>query len=304
MFSASRGVLAFVASSVTYGSRLGSVGRNGESLHMAEAREIQGWPRLSPDGRWLSLQRVNGVEGNPDIWAVHLERGIRVRVTNSPKSDLLAIWSPDGRRMAYVTDPRGTPAIAIATADGTGVVHTMPCPGVACETNDWSRDGKELILTVHVPGGTDVWTMPVDGDAPARPLLADTFAEHDARLSPDLQWIAYVSNETGRPEVSVRRRDGDRRRIVISSGGGTPVWRRDGAELFFVDPAGRLSVVAVRRSAAGDVTFGAPVVLSGVPAIGAGHWNTQSDYFGATIFVTRPTLVSPAYRLSCLSIAQ
>ena len=277
MFSASRDVLAFVASPVTYGFPLGSVGRNGESLQIQESREIQGWPRLSPDGQWLAWQRIDVVDGNPDTWAVHLERGTRVRVTNSPKSDLLAIWSPDSRRMAYVTDPRGKPTVAIAAADGTGVVRTFPCPGVACETNDWSSDGKELILTVHVPGGTDVWTMPVDGGAP-RPLLADTFVEHDARLSPDGQWIAYVSNETGRSEVSVRSRSGDRRRVVISSVGGTqPVWRRDGTELFFVDPAGRLSAVPVRRTATGEITYGVPAVVPGVPLIGAGHWNTQYD---------------------------
>ena len=278
MFSASRDVLAFVASPVTYGARLGSVGRNGESPRIGEERAIQGWPRLSPDGQWLAWQRVDAVDGNPDTWAMHLERGTRVRVTNSPKSDMLAIWSPDGRQMAYITDPRGKPTVAFAAADGTGVVRTIPCPGAFCETTDWSRDGKELILTVHVPGGTDVWTMPVEGDAPPRPLLADRFAEHDARLSPDGQWIAYVSNETGRSEVSVRSRSGDRRRIVISSAGGTqPVWRRDGTELFFVDPAGRLSAVPVRRAASGDITFGVPVVLSGVPPIGAGHWNTQYD---------------------------
>ena len=278
MFSASRDVLAYVASPVTYGFPLGSVGRNGESRRILETRGIQGWPRLSPDGQWLAWQRIDVVEGNPDTWAMHLERGTRVRVTNSPKSDMLAVWSPDSRQMAYVTDPRGTPTVAIAAADGTGVVRTMRCPGAVCETNDWSRDGKEIILTVHVPGGTDVWTMPADGNGPARPLLADTFIEHDARLSPDGDWIAYVSNETGRPEVSVRRRSGDLRRTVISSSGGTqPVWRRDGTELFFVDPAGRLSAVAVRRTAAGDTTFGVPVVLSGVPLIGAGHWNTQYD---------------------------
>jgi eukaryotic-like serine/threonine-protein kinase len=277
MFSASRDVLAFVASPVTYGARLGSVGRDGTSLRIWEERGIQGWPRLSPDGKWLSSQRVNGVEGNPDVWIENLERGTRVRVTSSPKSDMLAVWSPDGRQMAYITDPRGTPTIAIAAADGTGVLRTIPCPGAFCETSDWSTDGKELILTVHVPGGTDVWAMPVDGSAAAHPLLAGPFVEHDARLSPDGEWIAYVSRETGRPEVSVRSRSGDRRRIVISSAGGTqPVWRRDGSELFFVDPAGRLSSVAVRRPATGEITFGVPTVLP-VPVIGAGHLNTQYD---------------------------
>jgi dipeptidyl aminopeptidase/acylaminoacyl peptidase len=277
MFSASRDVLAFVSSPVTYGARLGSVNRNGESLRMWEERGVQGWPRLSPDGKWLARQRVDGVEGNPDVWIENLERGTRVRVTTSPKSDLLAIWSPDGRQMAYITDPRGTPTIAIGAADGTGVIRTMPCPGVFCEATDWSADGTELILTVRVPGGTDVWTMPVDGHTAAQPMLAGPFAEHDARLSPDGQWIAYVSNETGQSEVSVRSRSGDRRRIVISSAGGTqPVWRRDGSELFFVDAAGRLSSVAVRRAATGEISFGVPAVLP-VPIIGAGHWNTQYD---------------------------
>ena len=62
-----------------------------------------------------------------------------MRVTNSPKSDLLAIWSPDGRQMAYITDPRGKPTVAFAAADGTGVVRPIPCPGAFCETSDWSR---------------------------------------------------------------------------------------------------------------------------------------------------------------------
>jgi eukaryotic-like serine/threonine-protein kinase len=277
MFTASSDLLAFVSSSVPYGARLGSVGRNGDALRMWDRRAIQGWPRLSPDGKWLALQRIDGVAGNPDIWVEDLERGRQVRVTNSPKGDLLATWSPDGRQLAYVTDLRGKPAVSIAAADGTGVLRTIPCPGVSCETTDWSSDGKELILTVHTATGTDVWAMRTDAEAAASPLLADASVERDARLSPDMQWIAYVSEQEGRPEVSVRRRHGDRRRIPISSGGASqPVWRRDGEELLFVDPKGRLSSVSVDRAADGDLTFGVPIVLP-VPPIGAGHWNTQYD---------------------------
>jgi Tol biopolymer transport system component len=245
---------------------------------MSEGREVQGWPRLSPDGKWLARQRVDGVEGNPDIWVEHLELGTPIRVTTSPHVDILAVWSPDGRQLAYISDARGKPAISIAAADGTGVQRTIPCPGLACETTDWSADGTELIVTVRTASGSDVWAVHADAEAAAHPILAEAFAELDARLSPlDSEWIAYVSNESGQDRVSVRSRTGDPRRTVISSAGGSqPVWRRDGSELFFVDTAGRLLSVSVRRTADGSLTFGVPVVMP-VPPIGSGHWSTQYD---------------------------
>ena len=64
---------------------------------------------------------------------------------------------------------------------------------------------------------------------------------------------------------------------MISGGGGDqPVWRRDGRELFFVDPQGRLRSVAVSRGEDANLTFGVPVELK-VPPIGSGHWGTQYD---------------------------
>lgn len=117
----------------------------------------------------------------------------------------------------------------------------------------------------------------MDRGATTQPLLAEPYAERDARLSPDGRWISYVSEESGRPEVSVRNVSGQPTRIVISTeGGDQPVWRRDGAELFFVDPRGRLHGVSVRRTAAGLPGFGPPVELP-IPSIGFGHWGTQYD---------------------------
>ena len=112
---------------------------------------------------------------------------------------------------------------------------------------------------------------------PLAPILAESFTERDARLSPDGQWIAYVSEEAGRPEVSVRSLSGPPRRCVVSGeGGDQPVWRRDGAELLYVDTQGRLRGLYVRREADGRLIFGAPVALN-VPPIGTGHWGTQYD---------------------------
>ena len=119
--------------------------------------------------------------------------------------------------------------------------------------------------------------LSADGHGAARPLFGQPFTERDARFSPDGRLVAYVSEETGRPEVSVQRIDGPPRRDVISvAGGDQPVWSRNGRELFFVDPQGLLRTASVAFDREGKPIFGVPVLLK-VPAIGSGHWGTQYD---------------------------
>jgi Tol biopolymer transport system component len=152
----------------------------------------------------------------------------------------------------------------------------LPCPREYCEATDWTTD-DQLIVNVRDPGGGDVWIVPLNTARGARPLLAEGYDERDARIAPRRDWVAYVSNESGRPEVSVRSVAGGAKRIVISAGGGDqPVWRRDGGELFFVDPQGRLQSASVTWNSAGTPVFGRPTALP-VPPIGFGHWGTQYD---------------------------
>ncbi len=139
-------------------------------------------------------------------------------------------------------------------------------------------------------GAGDVWLVPLGGAAPGRPLLADRFTERDARVSSDGRWIAYASNESGAFEVSVRSLSGPPQRVVVSSGGGDqPVWRRDGAELFFVNPQGQLHAVSVRVQD-GRLLPGAAVRL-GVPPLGPRHWGTTYDVSpdGKRIHLTQAT---------------
>jgi hypothetical protein len=133
------------------------------------------------------------------------------------------------------------------------------------------------VATVHGERDQDVWMLPADGQGTARPLLAQSFPERDARVSPDGRLVAYVSEETWRPEVSVQAIDAAPRREVLSvAGGDQPVWRRDGRELFFVDPQGLLRSTAVSTGPDGKPTFGKAVLL-GVPPIGSGHGSAQYD---------------------------
>ena len=98
-------------------------------------------------------------------------------------------------------------------------------------------DKRYLDGADHVAGGT------------ARSILTRPLVARDARFSPEGDLIAYISYESGRPEISVQTVDGTAAREVVSVGGGTqPVWRLNGAELLFVDLDGLLRSVAVHRT--------------------------------------------------------
>ena len=140
--------------------------------------------------------------------------------------------------------------------------------------------GRALSHRQHTPGHEWCWRCVervARGRRAAKAILSEPFREHDARISPDGQWLAYVSEETGRPVVSVRAMSGPPRRLVVSSDGGSqPVWRRDGREILYVDLEGRLRGRSVQRQPGGELTLGVANALS-VPLIGSGHWGTQYD---------------------------
>jgi Tol biopolymer transport system component len=279
MLSASADLLATVATPMPYGVQLGTVARDGTDVRLS-SRRPQNWPRLSPDGRRLALQVVDPARGNPDIWVETLADGSLIRVTTATGTEIFPVWSPDGLRLAYGSGSLTERRLSIAAADGTGVVQELACPGAYCEPTDWSPDGRHLIVNTRPAlngARSDVWSVSLEAGGAAEAILAGAFSEYDARISPDGQWLAYVSEETGQAEVSVRAISGAPRRLMVSNNGGSqPVWRRDGHELLYVDREGHLRGRSVVRQPREALTLGAAVSLS-VPLIGSGHWGTQYD---------------------------
>ena len=277
LLSASADVLAYSAVMVPWGSRSASIGRDGTDLQLSSKPALAGFPRISPDGGRLARAIVDPARGNPDIWVEDLRRGTHLRLTTSADFDVMPVWAPDGREVAYRSGTFNESTIGFAATDGTGVTRTLACPQLPCEPSDWSPDGSYLVVTVR---GRDVWTVPLKTGGSPQPLLAEAFTERDARISPDGRWLAYVSDESGRPEISVRSLVGPARRFVVSSGGGDqPVWRHDGAELFFAVTGGRIQSVSVRADAQNGLAFGVPTRLN-VPPLGERHWGTTYDVSG------------------------
>lgn len=276
LFGASPDVLAYSPSPIVVGDRISAINEDGSGLTVVNEREMQQWPRVSPDGHALAWLRIDPVSTNPDIWVEDLVRHTRVRVTTSIGRDLMHVWSPDGTRLAYRPEFAEPRRLDIVSADGSGATETLTCPRAYCEPTGWTSDGRSLVVNVYEGANVDVWSVGAVAGVASRPLLAEPFTERDARLSPNGRWIAYVSDETGRPQVSIRSLDQGPRRYVISADGGSqPVWHPEGHALYFVDAAGMLRKVAIQESRDG-LTTGSLTALK-VPRIGAGHSNTQYD---------------------------
>jgi dipeptidyl aminopeptidase/acylaminoacyl peptidase len=101
----------------------------------------------------------------------------------------------------------------------------------------------------------DVWVFDLARGGKPIPLLNTPFHEANAAFSPDGKWLAFTSNESGRPELYVQAFQPDDgptmigERYLVSSAGAQAVrWRRDGRELFYLDFDGRVQAVPVRLS--------------------------------------------------------
>jgi Tol biopolymer transport system component/tRNA A-37 threonylcarbamoyl transferase component Bud32 len=262
------GALAFAPGSVAEGTarRLLWVDRDGREQASAARPKAYAEPRLSPDGARIA---VRADDEERDIWIFDFAKATLTRETFGPSFEYSPMWAPDGRSLFFASGPNSSsPGVAFEiyrkAADGTGVPEALTEHLQGGYPQSLAPGGKSLIYYSSSTQGSQggIYQLPLEPKGPAQPLLADSkFRQACVDLSPDGRWIAYVSGESGHDEIYVRPfpavNDG---RWQISSGGGTrPAWARSGRELFFLDAANRMSVIAVQPGSA--FSFGTPKTL-------------------------------------------
>jgi len=197
--------------------------------------------KISPNGSTVALD-IRDQE--LDTWTWNLARQTLTRLTFDPGQDESPVWAPDGRTIAYTSTPVagvGSASIVLSrNADGTGAVEQLAdSPGQAF-TRSFLPDASGLFVYGAEGGsgrGDDIGVVLLNGDGVVAPLLSTPFEESYPAVSPDGQWLAYVSNESGAEQIYVRPYpDINAGRWQVSTDGGTqPVWAHDGSELFYRD---------------------------------------------------------------------
>ena len=172
------------------------------------------------------------------IWLDELARKTLTPLTSGRVGDADPVWSPDGAHVAYASDRSGRTGLYQKPANGAGGEQLLLEPSGTRNLDDWSRDGRFLLYSqFDSKTRSDLWLMPLAGDRKPAVYVNSEFNETHGQFSPDGHWIAYASDESGRPEIYVRPfpLTADSGKWTVSSGGGvTPRWRRDGKELFFL----------------------------------------------------------------------
>jgi eukaryotic-like serine/threonine-protein kinase len=212
------------------GRVLGTVGS--PNLHRAIA--------VSPDATRVAAQ-VGWTVGS-DIWVADSGRGIFTRLTSDPSNEEWPVWSPDGARIAFASNRDGSMFnIYDMPADGSAAPRLMFQSDRNSRPVQWSRDGRWLLVDAN-----GIFALRLDGDRTQIPIGPGNHPAEFAKISPDGEWIAYASDDTGRLEIYLQRFPTPTGRWPISSNGGTrPHWRGDGHELYYLGFDNQLYAVAL-----------------------------------------------------------
>jgi Tol biopolymer transport system component len=208
-------------------------------------------PRLSHSGRRLAVV-IRDATGNADIWIYDLSRGVATRLTFDPADDTAPVWSPDDSRIVFSSTRSLPENLYWKPSNGTGKEELLYKSADRCFADSWSSDGRLILFSAREPKTRwDEWAFSVS-DRLAFPVVQTEFGDYLGQFSPDGQWIAYLSNQSGRWEVYVQRFPEPGGTWQVSNAGGRMLlWGPDGKEIFYAASDGKIMAVAVRASGSG-----------------------------------------------------
>ena len=210
------------------GTRLGVLGQPGQYSSVA----------LSPDEKNAVV--VAGPLGRSDLWMMDLTSGVFRRMTlEQNASQYIGPWSPDSQRIAVNLLSGGIQELEVASGKITALT---PDTFTAA---DWTPDGRSLLC--FEIGRSRLSVLPLGGATKPRIVWDARYATRGFRFSPDGQFVAYTSQQSGTLEAFVASFPSFGVKRQISSGGGSvPRWTKDGRELFFREPPGTLMRAEIR----------------------------------------------------------
>ena len=233
-------------------------GTTREELQKAEA--IEAIP--SRDGRLILLARPDYLMSRVNFVILDRSRGTTAPFTAPDTTSTSPVWSPDHLRVAYSSLRDGAFDLYIREAKPGGADSRLLHTDAMKAAQSWSPDGKTILFNAVDPKTRlDLWEIEPRTGATPKIFAGGEADQCCGRFSPDGKWVAFVSNQSGQPEVFVTASGGGAEPIRVSmEGGGEPDWNNAGGELYFLSPANRLMGVRFTVTA-GTFKAAAPVPL-------------------------------------------
>ena len=209
--------------------------RDGRQRVLSAARQNYHSPMFSPDGQRVAVD-FNSLDGR-DVWVLDLRQQTMSRLTfDSDGHD--PTWSLDGRWITYTSSKSGTFGVYVTPSTiGSGEPRLLAEHQDLAFTGYWlPRDSTLLTIgsSIGSASSIDLVLMRFDGEPRITPLVASPFQDFFPAVSPDGEYLAFVSTRSGDNEVYVRPIHREGGGLQVSNAGGTePAWGPDGETLYY-----------------------------------------------------------------------
>ncbi len=261
-FSATADILTFQRGKAETLSELVWLDRNGDRLGVLGDVASYFSLSISPDGTRVVVPVADETTGTHDLWIYDVVRDLRSRVTFDAGEDLAPVWSPDGGQVYFTSNREGPLKVFRLTVDQSEEPEFVTGGEQSTFASSVSPDGRRLLLVSRRgDSANDLLILDLENGGEPEAFRATRFDEEHAVFSPDGRWIAYSSNESGRPEIYIGASSGRGRHRQLSTDGGIwPKWIAATSEVVYQDSEGRFMAVPVRTPDS-EIEIGAPKVL-------------------------------------------
>jgi Tol biopolymer transport system component len=184
------------------------------------------YPAWSSDGskiafvsdRTVDEEGIRGMDYNytptrNEIYVMDVSGGNVTRLTNNDYWDTCPTWSPDGKKIAYLSKRGSNWDLVTMDADGSGLRTVTSIQGL--DIPAWSRDGTKLLVTSNRDGNSEIYIVDVGGGELAN-LSQSKGSDSSPSWSPDGKRIVFVSDRGGSSEIWVMDADGRNASSVTS----------------------------------------------------------------------------------------
>jgi Tol biopolymer transport system component len=221
------------------GNLLGEVGTPGPYSEVS----------ISPDGSTAVVNIRDPESANRDLWLVDLERQLKTRFTFDAAQDWIAVWSPDGTRIAFSSERSGTGDLYIKSVIGGGEAELLYDDDTQKYPASWSSDGRYLFYeSWGTDGGSNLFALDLEQEGEPIAIQVADFTQRVPVISPNGRWLAYVSDESGHDEIYVTAFPGGGRKWQVSTEQTSFArWASD-QEVLMMGPTGELKVAEVDGS--------------------------------------------------------